>query len=280
METREFVLRINEDSVRCGVLRIDDGIEFVYHRSQNDWLEHIHAYAKKVVSLPVFIHGLWGDKPKIYNKMVRKVSKDIFPDYPLVLHIVWEGRNTYRSNHPIIDEVFVPKITKLMIMVDKMLNRPTMNILAHSMGSRVAIQLFKNVMKGRNETQRYNFVVAAGDIPIDLCQEFVAEFIREGDQFHVLYNPKDITLKLANYRKKYARLGLFGMEAQKDNVINHLIDKKKDEEIFLSSIFGHRYFYSSPSVRGMIKNIFLEANDHDLMRLNNGEDENIESLSN
>jgi hypothetical protein len=92
METREFVLRISEDSLRCGVLKIDDGTEFVYHRSQSDWLEHIHAYAKKVVALPVFIHGLWGDKPKIYNKMVRKVSKDIFPGYPLVLHIVWEGK--------------------------------------------------------------------------------------------------------------------------------------------------------------------------------------------
>jgi hypothetical protein len=230
-----------------------------------------------VVALPVFIHGLWGDKPKIYNKMVRKVSKDIFPGYPLVLHIVWEGKNSYSSNHQIIDEVFAPKITKLMIMVDKMLNRPNMLILAHSMGSRLAIQIFKNVMKGRNEAQKYNFVVAAGDIPVNLCQEFIAEHIKREDQFHVLFNPKDITLKLANFRKKYTRLGLVGLNSDNPNVVNHMIDKKKDEEIFLSSIFGHRYFYSSPSVREMIKDIFLDAVNHEIYRLGDPLVENMSS---
>jgi esterase/lipase superfamily enzyme len=164
-----------------------------------------------------------------------------------------------------------------MIMVDKMLNRPNMLILAHSMGSRLAIQIFKNVMKGRNETQKYNFVVAAGDIPVNLCQEFIAEHIKREDQFHVLFNPKDITLKLANFRKKYTRLGLVGLNSDNPNVVNHMIDKKKDEEIFLSSIFGHRYFYSSPSVREMIKDIFLDAVNHEIYRLGDPLVENMSS---
>ena len=266
METREFVIRVSEEGVKCGVIRLDDRVEFVYHKSQNDWLEHIHAYAKKVATLPVFIHGLWGDKPKIYRKMVNKVSADIFPEYPLVLHIVWEGKNTYRNNHDLIDTDYAPKVSKLMIMVDKMLNRPNINILAHSMGSRMMVQVFKNVMKGRNESQKYNLVLAAGDLPVDICNEFIDQYIRDIDQIHLLYNPKDITLKLANFRKKYKRTGLEGCKKSKFNVHNHLIAKQKDEEIFLSSIFGHRYFYSSPKIRTLIKDLFYDAVEGEIFR--------------
>jgi hypothetical protein len=264
MESREFVIRANEEGVRCGVITIGERVEFVYHRSHNDWVEHIHAYASKVKELPVFIHGLWGDRTKVYNKMVNKVSQDILPDYPLVLHIVWEGKSTYNSNHDLIDDNFVPKITKLMIMVDKLLNRPDMKILAHSMGCRLATQLFKNVIKGRGETQKYTFIFAAADLPIDMFDKFVSESLEKKDTVHVLYSPNDITLKLANFRKKYERLGLIGSKSQTANVHNHLIAKQKDEEIFLSAIFGHRYFYSSKTIRKMIKNLISESGQSSL----------------
>ena len=269
METREFILKISEDTIKCGVVGLEkNGVEFMYHKSQNDWLEHIHAYAKKTATLPVFIHGLWGDKPKIYDKMVPKVSKDIFADYPMVLHIVWEGKTTYTSNHSLIDTIYAPKVAKLMIMVDKMLNRPNMNILAHSLGCRMAIQVFKTVMKGRSDGQKYTFTMAAGDVPQNMFDEFMAESAKVNDEFHLLYNPSDLTLKLANLRRKYIRIGLAGSNITSDKrLTQHMISKKKDEEIFLSSLFGHRYFYSSRSVRKMIRQLFLESVDNVLIRV-------------
>lgn len=271
METREFVIRISEESIRCGVINLqDEEAEFIYHKSQNDWLEHVHAYAKKVAVLPVFIHGLWGDKPKIYDRMVQKVSKDIFLEYPMVLHIVWEGRTAYSSNHSLIDEVYAPKVAKLMIMVDKMLNRPHMNILAHSMGCRMALEVFKSVMKGRTEGQKYTFLLAAGDVDQSSFDEFVKNFGKNTDSFHILYNPKDITLKLANLRKKYPRIGLSGALNQHSNINQHLIPKQKDEEIFISSLFGHRYFYTSRKIRLMIKDILLQSVGNVLLRKEKG----------
>jgi hypothetical protein len=262
METREFVIRVGEDGIKCGIVDTkDENTKFIYHKSQNDWLEHIHAYADKVTTLPVFIHGLWGEKTKIYNRMVKRVSRDILPDYPLVLHLVWEGRTTYSSNHSLIDEVYSPKVAKLMIMVDKILNRPHMNILAHSLGCRMATEVFKSVMKGRSESQKYSFIFAAGDLAQANLDQFISEFCKPKDSFQLLYNPKDLTLKLANLRKKYPRIGLYGSSKHHSILTQHLIPKQKDEEIFISSLFGHRYFYTSRKIRRMIRDL-MEENGH------------------
>lgn len=207
----------------------------------------------KSKQLLIFIHGYFADFAPVNKEMCFVIDQDILGqrEEMTVLHLQWQSKLWYPSNHEYIQSEVAPEFANLLdVMSLSMSDEIKYVILTHSMGGFV---LEKLIDLCDLVTKTDACILAAPDMN---AEQFIASSFMglDPEKVMVLTCNSDKTLAIANFLKPFKRLGVSGDMLKEIGINFHEVKDFSEEELIIGKLLKHRYFYTNKKVRTFIAN--------------------------
>lgn len=221
---------------------------------------------KERQNIAIYIHGLWADADSFNEPCGYILTKDVLnqPESPygLTISLQWSGTLNYIEDYPITKSAgqkytsIMQKLSEHLIQVNPSYQSA---YLLHSMGHQVFYYLIKQGKNTECSIPVNKLILCAGDIRDTILQdEILKDIISNSLSTTVFHHQKDRTLRMAKSLVKGERLGITGPK-DPSTLPSHVsiidVTDYDDFESIPGSISLHRYFYDSPKVRQILKEI-------------------------
>ncbi len=218
-----------------------------------------------------YIHGMWGHTSSYLEYNTTEMAGDIYahPDshFGLIVSLIWDSKLIYGTNVAIARDkgVLFGEYFNLLfyhIGLDNFEDKNRMSFICHSMGNRVFESMYTSFLEPELSIDFFKTIVfAAADLESDIFNENqpLSSLPDAAEQIVVYTHNNDRSLKMSKLLNDNNRLGLDGidnLDKLPDDIYIVNTSLLNDDEDRASRFSNHRYFFSSPTVRRDILNLF------------------------